>query len=103
MDEELEQLKSTLDKIAAPTGKLQQKATVVGSQADSSLEAKDRSVIAVRIAGLYIAAILLVLVYLTIRGWSNDESTFDDMAEIIKIAVIPIVTLVIGYYFSKAK
>jgi hypothetical protein len=34
---------------------------------------------------------------------SGGDDTFGNMAEIIKIAVVPVVTLVIGYYFGSTK
>jgi hypothetical protein len=37
------------------------------------------------------------------RGFVSQEMVFDSFTEVMKIAVIPIVTLVIGYYFGSEK
>jgi hypothetical protein len=49
---------------------------------------------------LYFSTIAAVILFLIARSFCTGENTFDDMAEVIKIALIPIVTLVVGYYFS---
>ena len=43
------------------------------------------------------------MVYLLYRGFFYQEKVFDSFAEVIKIAIVPIVTLVIGYYFGTEK
>ena len=37
------------------------------------------------------------------RGIYSNEDVFDSMAEIIKVAVVPVVTFVIGYCFARER
>jgi hypothetical protein len=48
-------------------------------------------------------SVAAVILYLIVRGISGREDAFDDIFEVVKVAVIPIVTLVIGYYFAAEK
>ena len=52
---------------------------------------------------LYAIAIGFTLLYLIVRGIWFKEDTISNISEIIKIAIIPILTLVIGYYFGSSK
>jgi hypothetical protein len=52
---------------------------------------------------LYAIAIAITLGYLIFRGIWLKEDTIMNISEIIKIAIIPILTLVIGYYFGSSK
>jgi membrane-anchored glycerophosphoryl diester phosphodiesterase (GDPDase) len=70
---------------------------------NSWTQSQDRSTIAKWIACLYAGSIGGCLFYLLIRGLIYNEDVFDNMSEIIKIGVIPIVTLAFGYYFATAK
>jgi hypothetical protein len=60
----------------------------------------DRSFIVRCVMAAYLFAIVVCIIYLIIRGLYCREDTFDNIAEIIKIAVVPVVTFVIGYYFA---
>jgi hypothetical protein len=62
--------------------------------------AEDRSLIVKSIIILYVVSVGLTILYLICR-W--DENTYPNILEIIKIAVVPVVTLVMGYYFGSAK
>jgi len=53
--------------------------------------------------GIYSGVIAATVIYLLYRGIYRNEPVFDSLTEVIKIAVIPIVTLVIGYYFGSEK
>jgi membrane-anchored glycerophosphoryl diester phosphodiesterase (GDPDase) len=64
---------------------------------------KDRSFIVRWIVYLYCSSIAACLVYLIIKGIYRNEDVFTSISEVIKVAVVPIVTLVIGYYFGTAK
>jgi hypothetical protein len=44
-----------------------------------------------------------IILYLIVRSISGSEDAFDNIFEVVKVAVIPIVTLVIGYYFAAEK
>ena len=61
---------------------------------------RDRSFIVYAVVGLYTGSIGAAVLYLVIRGAYYNEDIFDNLSEIVKIAILPIVTLVIGYYFG---
>jgi hypothetical protein len=52
---------------------------------------------------LYAISVAVTIGYLIFRGIWNKEDTITSISEIIKIAIIPILTLVIGYYFGSSK
>jgi hypothetical protein len=52
------------------------------------------------IIGLYVGSVGVYLLYLLGRGWGCGVDTSSNMLEVIKIAVLPMVALAIGYYFS---
>ena len=49
----------------------------------------------------YSFSILGCILYLSYRGISSNEDMFDSIAEIIKVAVVPVATFVIGYCFAR--
>ena len=80
----------------------------------SSLEGQDRSIIAKRVVWLYMGAVLicLVFVFATFLSVCPNQGSgqcvawkepADFMLQILTTAVLPIVTLVLGYYFGTAK
>jgi uncharacterized membrane protein len=52
------------------------------------------------VMAIYAFAIFGCVLYLGYRGIYFNEDVFDNVAEIIKVAVVPVVTFVIGYYFA---
>jgi hypothetical protein len=52
---------------------------------------------------LYCCVVAAAVLYLLFRGIWWGENVFDDISDLIKTAIVPIVTLVIGYYFGVAK
>ena len=52
---------------------------------------------------LYAISVAVSIGYLIFRGIWLKEDTITNISEIIKIAIIPILTLVIGYYFGSSK
>jgi hypothetical protein len=52
---------------------------------------------------LYAISVAVSIAYLIFRGLWLKEDTIANISEIIKIAIIPILTLVIGYYFGSSK
>jgi len=71
----------------------------------ASLADEDRSWIARRTVGVFIGAIIAYLVLLLMQGgttgnWSDPAARAE---EIIKTVVVPIVTLVLGYYFGQSR
>ena len=84
-----------------PDDELLKKARQTSQDVDAYNRAKDRSLIVSCVAILYVFAIGAAILYLIIYGAvTGNEDTFDNISEIIKVAVIPIVTLVFGYYFA---
>ena len=61
---------------------------------------KDRSFIVYAVVGLYTFAVTVSIIYLIIYGLYAGKEIFPSLAEIIKVAILPILTLVIGYYFG---
>jgi hypothetical protein len=55
------------------------------------------------VVSLYAFSVAVSIGYLIYRGIWGKEDTIASISEIIKIAVIPILTLVIGYYFGSSK
>lgn len=73
-------------------------------KAQASLKTgRDRSLAAWVVIGVYAAAVLAFIGYLIDRGICCREETYSEIAEVIKTAVLPVVTLVIGYYFGSSK
>src|SRR3981189_2740545 len=64
------------------------------------MNATDRSIIAKLIVRLYVFVVSVALLYLVIVGWKFGSYVFPDVMELLKVAVIPIVTLALGYYFG---
>jgi hypothetical protein len=64
---------------------------------------RDRAFIAKWIVSLYVASVAASIAYLIYRGVVGNEDSSDGISEIIKVAVVPILTLVMGYYFGTAK
>lgn len=62
-----------------------------------------RTFIARMIILFYIVFILAFLLYLFARSFALGMDVSDQVAELLKIAVLPIVTLMIGYYFGSTE
>jgi len=79
----------------------QQSIERAGTRAD-----KDRTKIAVTIMGVFAVSIAANLILLAMRGWANRKDptawieVTKDVADLIKTSVVPIVTLMLGYYFG---
>ena len=72
-------------------------------RAEDALENNRRFQIGRWIVALYCFVIGSTAAYLIVfSGLWQGVNTFSDLAELIKIAVIPIVTLVIGFYFGSS-
>jgi L-asparagine transporter-like permease len=52
---------------------------------------------------LYIGAIVSLILFLPWKGWVGDDHAFSSLFDLLKVAVLPVVTLVIGYYFGTEK
>jgi hypothetical protein len=68
---------------------------------EAARQGKDRSFIVYAVICLYVGAVItLTIVYLLYLGMWEGERMFSDLSELTKIAILPIMTLVIGYYFG---
>ena len=65
---------------------------------------RDRSFIVRAVVWLYVLAIGALTVFLLWKGfWIGDDHAFSNLFDLLKVAVLPVVTLVIGYYFGTEK
>ena len=71
---------------------------IAAGKAKSDTRNRDLIVMCVILA--YVSSIIVIMVYLLLVGWPPNANSFQNMSEILKIGVIPIVTLVIGHYFG---
>lgn len=77
------------------------------AQEASSLDDFDRSIIGRIVMYVYAGAIVAGFVLFAIRAWhatGQDDwaGIMKDAGDLIKTGVVPIVTLVLGYYFGKS-
>ena len=54
------------------------------------------------VIAIYVFSIFVWVLCLAYRGIYSNEDVFDSIAEIIKVAVVPVVTFVIGYCFGSS-
>ncbi len=59
-----------------------------------------RLFIGVIVIVVYALLVLATAIYLIQWAQDKDDSKFKDLSELLKVGVLPIVTLVIGYYFG---
>ena len=52
------------------------------------------------VVAIYGFSILFAFSYLGYRGIYSNEDVFDSIGDIIKAAVVPVLTFVMGYYFA---
>lgn len=64
---------------------------------------QDRSFVVQMVIGLYVASLSVTILYLVIHGLCSNKSVYASISDIVKVAIVPVVTLVIGYYFGKEK
>jgi hypothetical protein len=66
--------------------------------------ARERKLLVHFVGWLYVLSVGAIILYLMVRSsiWGQEDA-FDNIFEVVKVAVIPIVTLVIGYYFAAEK
>jgi hypothetical protein len=67
---------------------------------DAARRGVDRTFIVKCVMSLYAISVCAAILYLFYKGLWGGEDTFDNIADLIKTAVIPVVTFVIGYYFA---
>jgi hypothetical protein len=65
---------------------------------------RDRSFIVRAVAWLYVGTLGLTILFLLFKGLCRgDDNAFSNLSDLVKVAVLPVVTLVIGYYFGTEK
>jgi uncharacterized membrane-anchored protein len=76
----------------------------VAEQQIRTVQQRDRSWIARQIIWMFVIAVIAVLVILALQGWltGNWEKVATEATDLVKSAVLPIVTLVLGYYFGQS-
>jgi len=94
---------SSLDALIAATANNATQSKVLVQGTESTTDA-DRSRIAKQIINVFVGALLLVLLLLLFEGhvtgnWSYAASQATDL---LKTTLLPIVTLVLGYYFGQS-
>ena len=99
MDDEVQQIQNQIAQAKTGEVGLDQALRVFGERR----HAEDRSFIVKWVVGLYVGSVAVAILYLLVRGACFGEDHFQDISELIKIAVIPVLTLVIGYYFGTAR
>ena len=99
--DDFDAIQTEIQRLTEQESNLQQAAGPATEALERLRQARDRSFIVKCVVVIYGVVIALTVLYLIARGLLWKEDTFDNVSEIIKVAVVPIVTLVIGYYFSK--
>lgn len=94
-DEDIRSVESLFDATAPKLGVFEQ----VRKAFESSV-VRDRSAIAKRIVWLYVSVIGATAAYLISFGLIKQLNEFGNLSELVKIAVLPVITLVLGYYFG---
>lgn len=69
----------------------------------SKLRENTRQKIALYITYTYSIIVGLIAAYLAYKGIICEESVADSLFELLKVGVVPIVTLVMGFYFGSSK
>lgn len=80
--------------VVSTTGEQTLKNDLAKLQARS--DSKNRELIVLCVIGTYAFVVCTTSTYLIF----SSPSSFQSLAELLKVAVVPIVTLVIGYYFG---
>jgi hypothetical protein len=98
--------------IQAAEAKAARQIQVVGAknrQADNALntESRDganRSWIAKAIIAVFVGAIAIILFLLTLQGYTTGQWSLaaSSASDLIRTAVLPIVTLILGFYFGQS-
>jgi hypothetical protein len=101
--DDIEEIQAELSQLPSKEGEIDSSAHETIAKLGLWRHGKDRSFIVRWIVVLYVFAIALCLIFLFIQGIYYREDVFSNISEIIKIAVLPVVTLAIGYYFALSK
>ena len=61
-----------------------------------------RSHITLLVIRCYVIGLGLILAYIAIRGLNTPDDVFDNLIEVIKVGILPVVMLILGYYFGSS-
>jgi hypothetical protein len=64
---------------------------------------RDRSQISKWLVLLYCLVVGGTAAYLIFRGAAFGEAVFSSLAELIKVAVVPVIALVLGFYYGASR
>jgi hypothetical protein len=103
MPDDIDQLGAELRQVEAQERELASKAEGAINAIGQWRQDKDRSFIVRKVIYLYVASLFVAILYYVYRGYCCSEDASAGISEIIKTAVLPVVTLVIGYYFGTSK
>ena len=90
------------NRIEASTGKKQSLDELIRLRTTLSQEST-RGTVTKIIIWVYAASIGATLLYLFVRYAVDGTNAFADGFELIKVAIIPVVTFVVGYYYGISK
>jgi hypothetical protein len=99
----VEDLEKTLDKVEQKQDRLAPEARRIEADTDKLRQGKDRSLITKTVVWVYAGGVAAYIVYLFVERFRFDQDVKGDLLDVIKIAILPVVTLVIGYYFATAR
>jgi hypothetical protein len=93
----------SLEALIAATASNATQSKVLVQSTDSATDA-DRSRIARQIINVFVGALLLVLIMLVIQGYMANSwpAAVSQATDLLKTTLLPIVTLVLGYYFGQS-
>jgi hypothetical protein len=104
MDDEIEKLSEELTRLSGADPALDSAGQNAVSALNQWRHHRDRSFIVHVVVWLYVGATGSLILFLFLRGlFSSDANAFSNLSDLLKVAVLPVVTLVIGYYFGTSK
>jgi len=93
---------SLQDRITAAEKKLTETKQASESYA-ARRQARDRSFIANLVVITFVFLIAVIAIVVLFRDWSEVQEPAEFVAKLMSSVLLPVVTLVIGYYFGKSR
>jgi hypothetical protein len=100
---EAEQIAEDIAKVAAAESKITSAGKTAVSDVNKWRHQLDRSFIVRAVVWLYVVVIGALMIFFAVKGASGDDNATSYLLDLLKVGVLPVVTLVIGYYFGSAK
>ena len=69
---------------------------------DAVTAGKARLAVTLIVVWMYAVGVGVVILYLVVRGLLTENDVSDDLIEVIKFGLLPIVMLVLGHYFGSS-